>query len=105
MSALAIAQLIMGNISFVGLIVLPAYLATAFSLNNKGGKITRYIGYFTSSTLSLSLLGAIYVLLLPLLGVSFEPILLFVLVTIGSIGVLSFKLIKDQSKSKIIEVS
>ncbi|ODA34360.1 hypothetical protein A8L45_06445 [Veronia pacifica] len=102
--ALGISQLVMGEMSFIGIIATPAYLATALALHNRGGKFARYIGYFTCSLLSLSLLGAIYFLILPFLGDAFKPIPLVVLLTIGLVGLVSFRLIKENNKSKVLEI-
>lgn len=93
-SALGIATVFMGKVPVSSLVIALAYIATAMALNGKGGKLSKYIAYFTCFILSLGCLGAIYTLSQPLFGEAFEPLLFGSTLVIGLIGVLTIRQLK-----------
>jgi len=95
-SAVGIATVILGKAPFSALIISAAYILTAMALNDKGGKLIKYVGYVTGFLLGLGILISLYALVMPLLGSKFEPLLFTSSLVIGLVGMATIVQVKGK---------
>jgi len=90
-----------GDRPAVSLIIVCINLATAVALNNKGGKVTRYLAYAQGGVMSMFLLGAIYMIVSPIWGRSSDLMLLTYCLLLGSLGLATLFSLKFSKYQKI----
>ena len=86
---LGVIGIITGSVSLKALPILFIYLCCALALNNKGGNIVKVVAKIVCYLLATSLFAALYILVSPLFGEKFEPLLFFSLLIFGALGFLS----------------
>ena len=97
-AAIGIGLLFTEKASLGSLIITALYIAVALALNNKGGKVTKYLSYFTAGLLTLVILGSFYAAIAPLIGERFDIKLLVITFIIGVIGMSTLYVLIKQKK-------
>jgi len=75
-----------GKLPTRGLIFVFLYYAVALALNKKGGKIIKYIAYFTAGILSLFLLGIVLAIYYKIIGQPFDIAIFSISIVFGALG-------------------
>ena len=101
MAGIGLVKVFMGELSPVATVFCLGYLCMVAALNQRGGKPAIYISYFIAGFLSLLLVGAIGLAVIPLFGQGFETVTFFACLVLGAIGLLTIFTIKSQNAKSI----
>ncbi|RBP47008.1 hypothetical protein [Arenicella xantha] len=101
MAGIGLVKIFIGELSPVAIVFCLGYLCMTAALNHRGGKPAIYISYFFAGLLSLLLVGAIALAIIPLFGQNFEAVAFFACLFIGAIGLLTIFTIKNQNAKSI----
>ncbi len=78
-----------GDRPITSLAIVCFNFAMAAALNNKGGKVTRYLAYTQGGVMSMFLIGALYMIVSPIWGRTSDLTLLAYFSLLGGLGVIS----------------